>query len=148
MGKWISNIPKETLDAFTSYSWPGNVRELENLIERAVIGSDNGVLADPFTTLDPNPLGPHLTNASSVVLGSAQGRTFRESQRTLILQALHAADWIVGGPRGAAARLGLKRTTLISKMKRLGISRPVGQVEVVGLSQHGEPDQLWQPTAD
>jgi transcriptional regulator with GAF, ATPase, and Fis domain len=148
MGKWISNIPKETLDAFTSYSWPGNVRELQNLIERAVIGSDNGVLANPFTTLDPNPLGPHLTNArSAVVLGSAQGSRFRESQRTLILQALHAADWIVGGPRGAPARLGLKRTTLISKMKRLGISRPVGQVEVVGLSQHGEPDQLWQPTA-
>jgi formate hydrogenlyase transcriptional activator len=106
------------------------------------------VLANPLTSLDPNPLGPHLIDARSVVLGSAQGSTFRESQRTLILQALHAADWIVLGPRGAAARLGLKRTTLISKMKRLGISRPVGQVEVVGLSQHGEPDQLRQPTAD
>ena len=115
MGKQISSIPRETVDAFTSYSWPGNVRELQNLIERAVIRSDNGVLANPLPTLEAN-----LPNAN---LAGPTG-TFRDSQRALILHALHAAGWTVGGPKGAAARLGLKRTTLISKMKKLGISRP------------------------
>jgi formate hydrogenlyase transcriptional activator len=123
MGKRISDIPKETLDAFTSYSWPGNVRELQNLIERAVIRSQDDVLWNPFTTLDPNAFSPHPMSGSPDVLSSAQAATFRESQRALILQALHASSWIVGGPRGAAARLGLKRTTLISKMKKLMISR-------------------------
>ena len=119
-GKQIGSIPKETLDAFASYSWPGNVRELQNLVERAVIRSDSGVLANPFSTVEANP----LRNASPFVM-SAQADTFRDAQRALILETLHAADWIVGGPRGAAARLGLKRTTLISKMKKLGISRPL-----------------------
>ena len=120
MAKQISNIPRETLDAFTSYSWPGNVRELQNLIERAVIRSDNGVLANPLPTLGANLVRANLPNTNLV--GSTG--TFKDSQRALILQALHAAGWIVGGARGAAARLGLKRTTLISKMKKLGISRP------------------------
>jgi hypothetical protein len=66
-------------------------------------------------------------------LPSAQEGTFRDSQLALILRALHASGWIVAGPRGAAARLGLKRTTLISKMKKVGISRPVRRVEVAGL---------------
>ena len=148
MGKWISSIPKETLDAFTSYSWPGNVRELQNLIERAVILSDNGVLANPLPTLDPNLVGANPTTVGFVALPSAQEGTFRDSQRTLILRALHASGWIVAGPRGAAARLGLKRTTLISKMKKLGISRPVRQLEVAGLNQNREPDRPWQPAAD
>jgi transcriptional regulator with GAF, ATPase, and Fis domain len=127
MGKQISSIPKETLDTFTSYSWPGNVRELQNLIERAIISSDNGVLANPFSTLHVNPAGANPPNTNFVVLPFVQGGTFRDSQRALILRALHASAWIVGGPRGAAARLGLKRTTLISKMKKLGISRPAGE---------------------
>jgi formate hydrogenlyase transcriptional activator len=148
VGKWISHIPNETLDAFTGYSWPGNVRELQNLIERAVIGSDNGVLANPFALLDPNSLGAHAIDASPVVLSHAQGGTFRDAQRALILQALHAAGWIVGGRRGAAARLGLKRTTLISKMKKLGISRPVQQLDLAGLDQNRELDRPWQPAAD
>jgi transcriptional regulator with GAF, ATPase, and Fis domain len=148
MGKWIISIPKETLDAFTSYSWPGNVRELQNLIERAVILSDNGVLANPLPTLDPNLVGANPTTVDFVALPSAQEGTFRDSQRTLILRALHASGWIVAGPRGAAARLGLKRTTLISKMKKLGISRPVRQLEVAGLNQNREPDRPWQPAAD
>jgi transcriptional regulator with GAF, ATPase, and Fis domain len=102
MGKWISIVPKETRGAFGSCSWPGNVRELQNLIERAVILSENEVLANPFTTSQPNPLGPHLTNANAVVLTSAQESTFWDSQRALIVQALHAAGWIVGGPRGGS----------------------------------------------
>ena len=124
MSKLISSIPKETLDAFTSYSWPGNVRELQNLIERAVILSENGVLANPLSTLDAILLGDNTTNPNFVVPGFVQEGTFQDSQRAVILRALQASGWIVGGPRGAAARLGLKRTTLISKMKKLGISRP------------------------
>jgi formate hydrogenlyase transcriptional activator len=117
--KPIDHIPKETLDAFTSYSWPGNVRELQNLIERAVILANNGVL--------PNPLP--VSDKSRVTPIPAHG-TFRDSQRALILQTLQAAGWVVGGPHGAAARLELKRTTLIAKMKKLGISRPVRPNEI------------------
>ncbi len=143
MAKQISNIPQETLDAFTSYSWPGNVRELQNLIERAVIRSDNGVLANPLPTLDANLVGANLTTVDFVALPSAQEGTFRDSQRALILRALHASGWIVGGPRGAAARLGLKRTTLIAKMKKLGISRPVPKHDT---NRFGETNQWLQPT--
>jgi formate hydrogenlyase transcriptional activator len=146
MGKRISSISTETLDAFTSYSWPGNVRELQNLIERAVILSEKGVLANPFCTLDANLLGENPSNPNFVVLHCAQESTFWDSQRAVILRALDASGWIVGGIGGAAARLGLKRTTLISKMKKHGISRPVRQVEVAGLNL--EQDIPWQPVAD
>jgi formate hydrogenlyase transcriptional activator len=109
MGKRIDHIPQDILDAFLSYSWPGNVRELQNLIERAVIRSDNGVLSNPLP--DKNP-----------VTATASENRFRDSTRALILHALQEAGWVVGGPAGAAARLGLKRTTLIAKMKKLGIA--------------------------
>jgi formate hydrogenlyase transcriptional activator len=140
VGKHINHIPKETLDAFTSYSWPGNVRELQNLIERAVILSNNGVLPNPLPKSDKNaatnPASVSDKNSATVI--PSQG-TFDGSTRALILRALQAAGWIIGGPSGAAARLGLKRTTLIAKMKKLGISRPVRQVEVAGLNQNREP---------
>ena len=113
MGKHIEQVPTTTMDAFIAYTWPGNVRELQNLIERAVIRSDYGVL--------PNPLPPSQANTIPAV--AAQG-TLREHEAALILQTLRAAGGVVGGPRGAAARLGLKRTTLLSRMKRLGIYRP------------------------
>ena len=137
MNKRISNIPKETLDAFTSYSWPGNVRELQNLVERAVIQSDNGVLANPLPPLDSSLIRANEVAVDSVVLPSVQDGTLRDSQRAFILKALHASGWIVGGPRGAATRLGLKRTTLIAKMKKLGISRP-GPISNAG--QFGEDE--------
>jgi len=123
-GKKISHIPKETLHALTSYSWPGNVRELQNLIERAVIRSNHGVLPNPLPRSgdDPAGLAPFSSDENSVALVHARG-LFWESQRTLILRALDATGWVVGGPGGAAARLGLKRTTLLSKIKKLGISR-------------------------
>ena len=124
MGKQINHIPKETLSALTSYSWPGNVREVQNLIERAVIRSNNGVLPNPLPISVENPVTAIPTQT-----------TLRDSERALILQTLQAAGWIVGGPRGAAARLGVKRTTLIAKMKKLGISRPVHQSEVNQLSE-------------
>ena len=137
MNKRISNIPKETLDAFTSYSWPGNVRELQNLVERAVIQSDNGVLANPLPPLDSSLIRANEVTVDSVVLPSVQEGTLRDSERALILKTLHASGWIVGGPRGAAARLGLKRTTLIAKMKKLGISRP-GPTSNAGQFGEGE----------
>jgi len=124
MGKQISSIPKETLDAFTSYSWPGNVRELQNLVERAVIRSDDGVLPNPLPAVLSNPLPASNKNRATPVQGK-----FVDSQRTLILEALRTAGWVIGGPNGAAAHLGLKRTTLVAKMKKLGISRPVSQNE-------------------
>jgi formate hydrogenlyase transcriptional activator len=114
MGKQIDHIPQDMLAAFTSYSWPGNVRELQNLVERAVIRSNNGVLVNPLV------ISEKLLNAPA-----PSGSTFSDSQRALILQALQGTGWVIGGSGGAAARLGLKRTTLIAKMKKFGISRAV-----------------------
>src|SRR4029077_10125341 len=113
IGKRVDTISDEFVSAFESYSWPGNVRELQNVIERAVILSDDGLL--------PNLLRP--TRGDSVVAFPAS-RTLRESERLLILGALETTGWLVGGPYGAAARLGMKRTTLIARMKRHGIFRP------------------------
>jgi formate hydrogenlyase transcriptional activator len=127
MGKPIENIPEETLSALSSYSWPGNVRELQNLIERAVILANDGVL--------PNTLPP--TGAEVITVSPAQP-TLKDSERALILRTLEAAGWLIGGPTGAAAKLGLKRTTLISKMKKLGISRPNRQPNPDGID--GKPD--------
>jgi len=114
MGKRIEQIPQTTMNAFLEYSWPGNVRELQNLIERAVIRSDNGVLPNPLPTSQKNAVPP-----------IAPKGTFRDAERDLILKTLRATGGLVGGPRGAAVQLGLKRTTLITKMKRLGIYRTV-----------------------
>ena len=147
MGKKISSIPNEALDACASYSWPGNVRELQNLIERAVIRSDNEVLANPLPPLDATRIALNQTTADFTALPSAQEGTFQDSQRALILRALRASGWVVGGPRGAAARLGLKRTTLISKMKKFGISRPVRQMQLAGLDQNREPREPWDSPA-
>lgn len=113
MGKRIDTIPDEFVRAFESHSWPGNIRELQNVIERAVILSNDSLL--------PNLLRP--TRIGSVVAFPAS-RTLRESERLLILGALEATGWLVGGPYGAAARLGMKRTTLIARMKKHGILRP------------------------
>jgi formate hydrogenlyase transcriptional activator len=115
MGKEIEDIPAETLSALSSYPWPGNIRELQNLVERAVILANDGVL--------PNPLPPGAAVSHDVIISPA-ATTLRDSERTLILRTLEELRWVIGGPKGAAAKLGLKRTTLIHKMKKLGISRP------------------------
>jgi len=114
MGREIEHIPTETMSALSSYEWPGNIRELQNLIERAVILSNGGVL--------PNPL-PTTENEQRAV-SSPGATTLRDSERTLILRTLEAVGWVIGGPKGAATTLGLKRTTLIHKMQKLGIFRP------------------------
>ena len=112
MGKVIEHIPTETLSAFTSYAWPGNIRELQNLVERAVILSNDGVL--------PNP----LPVKAEVVTKLSTPTTLRASEHALILHTLESLGWVIGGVYGAASKLGVKRTTLIHRMKKLGISRP------------------------
>jgi formate hydrogenlyase transcriptional activator len=113
IGREIEHIPLETMSAFREYDWPGNIRELQNLIERAVILSRYGVL--------PNPLPVAGTRAVAVY---PESTTLRDSERNLILRTLEAAGWVIGGSNGAAAKLGLKRTTLICKMQKLAITRP------------------------
>ncbi len=112
IGREIEYIPPETMSALSSYEWPGNIRELQNLIERAVILSNDGVL--------PNPLPTAGTPGVSV---SPAAITLKDSERALILHTLEGVGWVIGGPKGAATKLGLKRTTLIHKMQKLGISR-------------------------
>jgi transcriptional regulator with GAF, ATPase, and Fis domain len=97
------------------YDWPGNVRELQNVIERAVILASNGVLCPmvPASALEARRAAP----------ATPQSETLDEVMRTHILDALHATNWVVAGPYGAAARLGMKRSTLASRMVKLGIVR-------------------------
>ena len=137
MGKEINHISQETLHAFCSYSWPGNVRELQNLVERAVILSNDGVL--------PNPLP---AAAKTQVIVASSPCTFKDSQRTLILQALQSAGWVIGGPGGAATQLGLKRTTLIAKMRKLGISRPGQPNQANDSDAELEGEQWWDPSPE
>jgi formate hydrogenlyase transcriptional activator len=131
MGKHIEQIRPTTMNAFIAYPWPGNVRELQNVIERAVIRSDDGVL--------PNPLPPSRTNTITSI--AMQG-ALRDHEAILILQTLRTAGGMIGGPRGAAARLGLKRTTLVSKMKRLGIYQPRHQRLGAELSEGSEAEPI------
>jgi formate hydrogenlyase transcriptional activator len=174
LAKEINHIPKEILDGFTSYSWPGNVRELQNLIERAVICSDNGVLPNPFSTgrnpivltsaggaFEPAiihlanrvPLNPLSSSDGNQVVQTTsevtpEARTLKDYERALILHTLQATGWVVGGPHGAATRLGLKRTTLITKMRSLGISRPERPSNINELTQKHVEQQWWQQTAE
>jgi formate hydrogenlyase transcriptional activator len=126
MNKEIDQIPDETMAAFKSYSWPGNIRELQNLVERAVILANEGMLPNPLPTALPNPLPTAMSQSAP---SSVIPRTLRDSERALILQTLAEVGWVIGGPDGAAAKLGLKRTTLIHRMKKLGIARPNGRAD-------------------
>ena len=135
VGRQVDHIPAETMAALCSYDWPGNIRELQNLIERAVILSDDGVL--------PNPL---LTCEAQSVSTRPAPTTLIDCERAVILRALEAAGWVIGGRNGAAARLGLKRTTLIYKMQRHGISRPPleGNLEMMVDSLEPMPEPASQ----
>jgi formate hydrogenlyase transcriptional activator len=115
MNKRIDTIPSETLDALVRYRWPGNVRELQNFIERAVILSPHTVLRAPTSELEPfsDHKSPNMT-----MMG------LEGVERDHILRALEASNWVVGGRSGAAARLGMKRTSLVYKMRKLRIIRP------------------------
>jgi formate hydrogenlyase transcriptional activator len=111
MNRAVETIPTETLDHLVRYPWPGNIRELENLVERAVIVSPGPVLRVPLSELK-TPAEPVTDNL-----------TLRAAEREHILKALEATNWVLAGPRGAATRLGMKRTTLQSKMRKLGVIR-------------------------
>jgi formate hydrogenlyase transcriptional activator len=116
MNKRIDEIPSEIIEALVRYRWPGNVRELQNFIERAVILSPRTVLRAPTSELEP--------------LSAYKGPTLpitglEEVERDHIVRALEASNWVVGGRNGAAERLGMKRTSLVYKMRKLRISRPV-----------------------
>jgi formate hydrogenlyase transcriptional activator len=114
MEKRIEKISRRTMEALCRHTWPGNIRELQNLMERAVL-------------LSPGPsLRVPLTDISNVVdlSGARDGSALEQVERELILRALRESNWVVGGTRGAAARLRLNRTGLAYKMKKFGISRP------------------------
>ncbi|HEX4592887.1 MAG TPA: sigma 54-interacting transcriptional regulator [Bryobacteraceae bacterium] len=110
MDKRVETIPADDMEALIRYGWPGNVRELENLIERAVILSRGSTLQIPLTEVRAAP-------------ETAVPVTLQEAERDHIRRVLEKSNWVVGGASGAAARLGMKRTTLQSKMKKLGITR-------------------------
>ncbi len=112
MNKQIETIPEAAMAALCRYSWHGNIRELQNLIERAVILTPGSVLQIQLDDLKP-----------SAPIASTTASTLEQVERERILQVLRETGAVIGGPQGAAARLGLKRTTLLSKMQRLGISR-------------------------
>jgi formate hydrogenlyase transcriptional activator len=123
MKKQVDRIPPETMSAFQWYSWPGNIRELRNMVECAVILSQDGMLHNPLHNLRTRPV---VLSLQRTQIAPSAGM-WEDSDRALILKTLEQAGWVVGGPRGAAAKLGLKRTTLLAKMRRLGISRPITQ---------------------
>jgi formate hydrogenlyase transcriptional activator len=112
MGKQIDYIPPATISALSSYQWPGNIRELQNFIERSVILSDGTVLSPPLAELKRSPVAEPL--------GAV---TLKDAERDHILKTLMQTRWVVAGPNGAAARLGMKRSTLYFRMQKLGISR-------------------------
>ena len=117
MNKQITAISDDLITALVSHSWPGNIRELQNVIERSVILSTGAVLRGSL---------PERTSTARL----SAPMTMEDAERSHILQTLQETEGMVGGRRGAAARLGLPRTTLISKMRRLGVGRsqrsPVG----------------------
>jgi DNA-binding NtrC family response regulator len=131
MSRRIEHIPATTMSALTSYQWPGNIRELQNLIERAVILSNDGVLSNPLPVIE-----------TSGLTTSPGATTLKDSERTLILRTLESVGWVIGGPKGAAAKLDLKRTTLIHKMQKLGITRS-GQ-QLAPTMRADEPDSMSQ----
>jgi formate hydrogenlyase transcriptional activator len=112
----IDTIPSETMEALIRYSWPGNIRELQNVIERAVIVSRGPVLTVAISELNEDTTPKQDTHSKE----SLQD-TLNETERTQILRALEEANWVISGPNGAAARLGMKRSTLQLRMQKLGI---------------------------
>jgi formate hydrogenlyase transcriptional activator len=112
MRKNIESIPAEVMETLVNYSWPGNIRELRNIIERSVILTSGKRL-----TIPKDDLHESRTDSPAAVL------TMDDAEKRHILQALDSSKWVVGGPSGAAAMLGMKRSTLQSRMQKLGISR-------------------------
>jgi Bacterial regulatory protein, Fis family len=113
MNKAVDTVPTETMNALVRYHWPGNIRELQNLVERAVILSTGPILKVPLNDLQAPP----------APAAARRIPTLQEAERRHILEALDASNWVISGPNGAAASLGLKRSTLQARMDKLGIRR-------------------------
>jgi formate hydrogenlyase transcriptional activator len=111
MNRHIETIPPEAVEGLRSYSWPGNVRELQNFLERTVILSPGSVLCPPLAELKRAP----------VQGASPELNTLEEMEREHVLRAIRSSHWVIGGPNGAAARLGVKRTTLAYRIRKLNI---------------------------
>ena len=130
-GKHIRSIDKKTLELLQAYDWPGNIRELQNVIERGVIVSRGPVLKVPVADLRPHAgiaargFGSAASGPSIDAVRPAAAPTLRgsldETERNQIMAALEQSRWIIAGPNGAAARLGMKRSTLQFRMRKLGI---------------------------
>src|SRR6202165_197570 len=118
MDRQIEHIPPETMSALTSYQWPGNIRELQNFIERSVILSSGSALHSPLASLD-----------AAAETESVEAITLEQAERDHIRKILEQTRWVVAGPKGAAARLGIKRSTLYFRMQKLGISRTSRDVQ-------------------
>jgi formate hydrogenlyase transcriptional activator len=136
LNKSVAYVPAEAMDALAGYSWPGNIRELENFIERAVLLSPGKELrvpvselksaapaAEPGADSGPSSTSSALLTSSSSLLSSIS--TLQDAERQHILRALRQTDWRIAGVKGAAVMLGMKRTTLQARMRKLGIRRPV-----------------------
>jgi formate hydrogenlyase transcriptional activator len=132
LNKTVVYVPADAMDALVNYSWPGNVRELENLTERAVLLSPGKELRVPISELksaalagaDPS-LSTSVASLASSPLATSSISTLEEAERLHILRALRQTEWRIAGPKGAATLLGMKRTTLQARMRKLGIRRPV-----------------------
>jgi formate hydrogenlyase transcriptional activator len=138
-GKSIERIPEEVVGVLKGHNWPGNIRELQNVIERAVIMTTGPVL--DLRTIDLQPTEPMTLHAGATPV--KQSRTLEEAGRAHITETLRATNWVIGGRRGAAAKLGLARTTLIAMMQRLRICRdvlgqPLEQSDGVSVTVAGE----------
>jgi len=118
MRKSIASISPAAMEVLTKYPWPGNVRELQHFIERCVVLTTGSILQVPLKELE------EVIRKGKGTRAPAPARTMEEIEREAILEALRATNWVVGGPQGAAARLGVKRTTLASRIERLKIRRP------------------------
>jgi formate hydrogenlyase transcriptional activator len=128
-GKSIESVADNVMAALVRYHWPGNIRELQNFLERSVILTAGAELRAPVT---------ELTNK-----GKANPRTLADAERGHIVATLREANWVIGGLNGAAAKLGLKRTTLIHKMQKLGISREAGEPRIGHLDSHERAAVTW-----
>jgi formate hydrogenlyase transcriptional activator len=127
--KVVQYVPSDAMDALVNYSWPGNVRELENFIERAVLLSPGKELRVPMSELRASMMNSDNSAASAAigafVPAGTSIATLEDAERQHILRALRQTEWRIAGVKGAAAVLGMKRTTLQARMRKLGIRRPV-----------------------
>lgn len=132
MGKQIHEVPAEVMEAFACHSWPGNIRELQNFVERSVILTSGTVLRPPLASL-----------TRAVEIEAPGAITLEAAERNHILATLKQTRWIVGGPRGAARRLGMNRSTLHFRMKKLGIVRTIDVG--LGLSEDEKDNSSFEP---